>query len=176
MKRLLVVILVVAAVSTAAFAQGAPRKGAFGIQTAVIITTSGFGPGASGSLGAKYMVTDAIGLRAALGILNSSSGGASTTGYDLGAGFEYHLAGKGGVSPYLGAELGYSGASFSGGGTTPSSFAVNAVFGAEYFFSSNFSWGGEAQLGFNSFTTAGGVTTTSLGTGAVSFIMTWYVN
>ncbi len=176
MKKLLLVVIAIAVVSTAAFAQGTPRKGAFGIQTAVIITGTGAGPGAAGSLGAKYMVTDAIGLRAALGVLNTSTGGTSSTGFDLGAGFEYHFTGKGGVSPYVGAELGYSGESLSGGGPTPSEFALNGVFGAEYFFSSNFSWGGEVKLGFWSATTAGGATTTFLGTDAVSFIMTWYVN
>ena len=172
MRRLVFVAVGLSLVATAAFAQGAPRKGAFGMQTGVIITSVG---STTGALGAKYMVTDAIGLRAALGILNQSSGGPSTTFFDLGAGFEYHFPGKGGVSPYVGAQLGYSGVSVSGGGTTPSDFGLNAVFGAEFFLSSNFSWGGEALVGFNS-GTSGGVTTTSIGTGAVAFDLTWYLD
>ena len=173
MRKLIFVAVGLSLVAAAAFAQGAPRKGAFGMQTAVIITTVTGSP--AGSLGAKYMITDAIGVRAGLGILEMSGGGTSSTSFDLGAGFEYHFPGKGGVSPYLGAELGYSGVSVSGGGATPSDFGLNAVFGAEFFLSSNFSWGGEALLGFNS-GTSGGVTTTTIGTGAVAFDLTWYLN
>jgi len=169
MKRLLLVVIIIAVVGSAAFAQGAPRKGAFGTQVAATITSTGSSPG--GALGAKYMITDAIALRVMLGFLNN----ASTTGYDVLAGFEYHFAGKGGVSPYVGAEVGYSGASISGGGATSSDFGVDAVFGAEYFFSSNFSWGGEMKLGFDSFTSAVPTTTTRLFT-AVSTLLTWYLN
>jgi hypothetical protein len=173
MKKLLVVLFIVAAVGSTAFAEGAPKAGEVGIQSAVIIT----GVGASVvAVGAKFLVTDAIGLRAAMGILNTSAGGTSTTAYDLGAGFEYHFAGKGGVSPYVGAEVGYSGESLSTGAATPSEFGLNGVFGAEYFFSPNFSWGGEVKLGFWSATSAGGAATTFLGTDAASFIMTWYIN
>ena len=156
-----------------AFAEGAARGGQFGIQTAVILSGTGLSPGAS--LGAKYMISDNMALRAALGIINVSSAGASTTGYDLGVGFEYHFGGKGGVSPYAGAQLGYSGGSFSTGGAAPTDFGLSGVFGAEYFFSSNFSAAGELALGFNS-GTAGGVTTTTIGTGSAIFLLTWYIN
>ena len=115
-------------------------------------------------------------MRAGVGILNVSSGGGSFTLYSLGAGFEYHFgAGKGGVSPYAGAQLSYSGESISTGGTTPSDFGLAAVVGGAYFFSNNFSWAGEARLGFDS-ATAAGVTTTTIGTFGFATFLTWYLN
>ncbi|HVO39280.1 MAG TPA: outer membrane beta-barrel protein, partial [Spirochaetia bacterium] len=128
-------------------------------------------------VGVKYLITDAIAIRAALGLANVAASGGSATYYDLGAGFEYHFGGKGGVSPYAGAEVSYSGESISTGGTTPSEFGLAGVVGGEYFFSNNFSWAGEARLGFDSATSAGGVTTTSIGTiFGFSTFLTWYLN
>ena len=141
MRKTFLVILAVMLIGSFAFAEGAPRAGEFGIQGALIFTTLGFGP--VGDVGAKYFINDTMAIRVGLGIVNTSSGGTSQTLYDLGAGFEYHLGGKGGVSPYVGAELSYGGESLSAGGTTPSVFGLAAVFGGEYFFSSNFSWAGE---------------------------------
>jgi len=168
-KRLLFIALVLVVVAAAAFAQA--KKGQFGTQVAGTITSTGASP--AGALGARYMITDNIAVRAMLGFLNNSS--TTTTGYDLLGAFEYHFAGKGGVSPYVGAEIGYSGQAASGGGPTPSDFGVQAVFGAEYFLSSNFSWGGEASLGFDSATSAVPATTTKLST-SVSTLLTWYLN
>jgi outer membrane protein W len=176
MKKLLLPIVVLLFIGMLAFAEGAPKGGDFGINTVVLITSTG---ASGGALGAKYFATDNIGFRAALGLENASSAGASTTGYDFGVGFEYHFGGKGGVSPYAGAELGYSGAAYSAGGPTPSEFAINGVFGAEYFFSSNFSWAGEIQVGYTSQNTvvAGTtVNTTYFGLGSVNIILTWYIN
>jgi hypothetical protein len=174
-KKLLLLVIFIVVLGSTAFAEGAARGGQFGIQTAVILSATGISPGPGAALGAKYMISDNMALRAALGIVNISSGGGSTTAYDLGVGFEYHFGGKGGVSPYVGAQVGYSGGSFSGGGTAPTDFGLNGVFGAEYFFSSNFSAAGELSLGFNS-GTAGGVTTTVIGTGSALFLLTWYIN
>jgi hypothetical protein len=110
-----------------------------------------------------------------LGLLSISSGGASTTLFDLGVGFEYHFGGKGGVSPYAGAQISYSGASVPAGGTAPSQYGIDAVFGGEYFFSSNFSWAGEARFGVVSDSTAG-VKTTYIGTLGFAAFLTWYIN
>ena len=88
----------------------------------------------------------------------------TTTAYDLGVGFEYHFGGKGGVSPYAGAALSYSGESFSTGGPTASDFGVKLVFGGEYFFSDNFSWAGELGLGYRSPLTTGLLPSRSLST------------
>jgi len=171
MKRLVLAILAVVLVSCSAFAEGAATPGQFGLQTAVTFTNV---PGFSGDLGAKYIITNNIALRAALGLSSTSAAGASTTFFDVAAGFEYHFGGKGGVSPYAGAEISYSGASIPVG-KGPSSFGVNGVFGGEYFFSSNFSVAGEARLGFRS-DNAAGTTSTTFGTAGIATFLTWYIN
>ena len=171
MRKLVLVLVALVAFTIAVEAQAAPKSGQFGMQTAVTFTSTSATFSPSGDIGVKYMVTDAIGIRGALGFANSSAG----TGFDIAAGFEYHLAGKGGVSPYAGAQLSYSGSSVSGGGGAPSDFGLSAVFGAEYFFSSNFSWGGEAQLGFRS-TSNGTTSQTTFGTAQALLILTWYLN
>jgi hypothetical protein len=174
MKKILLVILAVVLVSSLTFAEGEAKSGQFGLQTGLIFT--GVGLNFNIDIGAKYIVTDNIALRAGLGLMNISSGGDSTTFYDLGAGFEYHFGGKGGVSPYVGAALSYSGASSSAGGDTPSEFGLDAVFGGEYFFSSNFSWAGEARLGFVFDDDGAGTKTNFIGTLGFATFLTWYIN
>lgn len=182
MKKLFLIIIAVLTIGTLAHAQGAPKAGEFGIQGALTFTSVGgpifpnFPSPASGAVGAKYWINNDIAVRAALGFLNTAATGGSTTLYDLGAGFEYHFGGKGGVSPYAGAEISYSAESISAGGGTPSDFAVKGVFGGEYFFSSNFSWAGELGLGFDSFKNAAGNTTTTIGTLGFATFLTWYIN
>jgi hypothetical protein len=172
MKKLVLVILAVVLVSSSAFAEGGPKAGQLGLQTSVTFTTAIAGLDA-GDLGAKFMITDALAVRAGLGLKSVSAGGVSTTLFDLGAGFEYHFGGKGGVSPYAGAEISYSTA--ASGGTSQSEFGLNGVFGGEYFFSSNFSWAGEARLGFRTNNIAG-TTTTTIGTAGLATSLTWYIN
>jgi len=172
MKKLVFVILAVVLVSSSALAEGAAAPGQFGLQTAVTFTSVGLG--FTGDLGAKYIITNNIAVRAALGLATTSSGGATTNFFDVAAGFEYHFGGKGGVSPYAGAEISYSSASIPAG-KGPSSLGVNGVFGAEYFFSSNFSWAGEARLGFRS-DNAAGTTSTTFGTAGIATFLTWYIN
>ena len=95
--------------------------------------------------------------------------------YNLGAGFEYHFGGKGGVSPYAGAAISYSGESFSTGGNTNSAFGVQLVFGGEYFFSDNFSWAGELGIGYGSTTNTVPTTVTTLSTfGMLGTFLTYY--
>ena len=174
MKKLVLVMLAMVVVNSLVFAEGEPAAGKFGVQTRLIFTSTSL-PSASG-FGAKFMINDSIALRAALGILNYKSSGSSITLFDLGAGFEYHFAPKGGVSPYVSAELSYSAASFSGGGTSPSDFGLCAAIGGEYFFSSNFSWAGEARLGYDSYKDGAGVTTTYIGTFGFATFLTFYIN
>jgi hypothetical protein len=172
MKKLVLVILAVVLVSSSTFAEGAANAGQFGLQTALTFTSVGLG--FAGDLGAKYLITSNIAVRAALGLSSTSAAGASTTLFDVAAGVEYHFGGKGGVSPYAGAEISYSGASVPAG-KGPSSFGLNGVFGGEYFFSSNFSWAGEARLGFRS-DNAAGATATTIGTAGIATFLTWYIN
>ena len=171
MKRLFLVVLAVVLVGSFAFADVSAKAGQLGLQSGLIFT----GSGNAGAVGAKYMITDTIGARAGLGLSISSSGGSSTTYFDLGGGVEFHFGGKGGVSPYAGAELNYSGEAHSTGATAPSEFGMYAMFGGEYFFSSNFSWAGEARLGFDSRTSSGS-TTTKFGSFGFATFLTWYIN
>jgi hypothetical protein len=174
MKRLMVSVLLLAAAGALVFAEGAPKGSEFGIQTSLGVTNSPVGGGVS-SIGAKFFLTDAVALRAEFGLLSSSGGGTTTTGFEFGVGGEYHFAGKGGVSPYIGAQFGYGGGSVPGGAAAPSIFAILAAFGGEYFFSSNFSLAGEVRFGFSS-ENAAGVTTSNIGTAGVGLIGTWYIN
>lgn len=174
MKRAVLAVSFLVLMGSLAFAEGAPKAGEFGLQGSLIFTSAPFGSSA-GDIGVKYIVSDNIAIRAGVGILNQSSGGGSLTLYSIGGGFEYHFGGKGGVSPYAGAEVSYSGESLSTGGTTPSDFGLAAVVGGEYFFSNNFSWAGEGRLGFDS-ATAAGTTTTTIGTFGFATFLTWYLN
>ncbi|MGA2479124.1 MAG: hypothetical protein ABSG63_10295 [Spirochaetia bacterium] len=172
MKRLILVLAAAAAIGIPAFAQGAPKAGEFGIQTSVALSAPLAIPPLA-SLGVKYWINDAMALRAGLGFA-SQSGASTTTGFDLGGGFEYHFAGKGGVSPYVGVQAMYGSLSPSGG-TATTNYLIGVVFGGEYFFSSNFSWGGEFGLGVGGSDT-GGVTSTLVGTIGAATLLTWYLN
>ncbi len=171
-----IVLIGIAIALAAGAASGQAKKGQFGMQTAVTFVFVPDSSGANGvDLGAVYMISDVLAVRMAGGFLNTSSGGTSTLGYDLGAGAEYHFPGKGGVSPYVGGQLSYSGASVPSGSPKESGFGINAVLGADYFFSPNFSWGADMMIGYQSIT-AGGATTTTFGTNAFTMKVTWYLN
>ena len=174
MKRLWLPILVFLFVVSFAFAEGAPKSGDLGIQGGVVFTGVLYSS-PYGTLGAKYYVTDSIALRAAVGLYNTSAAGGNT-GYDVGVGFEYHFGVKGGVSPYAGAEISYSGESLSGGAAASSAVGIRAVLGGEYFFSNNFSWAGEIGLGYNSFYNPGppATTTSTIGTVGLGSFLTYY--
>lgn len=176
MMKVVLTLMVIVLVSSVGFSQSMAKSGQWGIQTSIGAAASPVL--GTGTIGAKFLVSEDFALRIEAGInsLSPPGGGGSTTGYAVGGGFEYHLAGgMGNVSPYLGLQAGFGGGSVPGGGTTPTSISVVGVFGGEYFFSSNFSWAGELGLGFNS-TGASGTTTTTIATGSATFIMTWYIN
>jgi hypothetical protein len=172
MKRLVLVLIAVVLISISAFAEGTPKAGEFGIQTSVAVFTFLSVPPLA-SLGAKYWITDAMALRAGLGFA-SQSGSNSMTAYDIGAGFEYHFAGKGGVSPYAGIQASINSQTPSGGSAT-TGYMINAVLGGEYFFSNNFSWGGEIGIGVGG-SDNNGVTSTLVSTVGAATILTWYLN
>ena len=176
MKKIALVLVAIAVLSTAAMAGDMAKSGQWGIQTALGVSNSPvFG---TSNVGVKFMASENLAIRVEVGFATVSppGGGGSTSGYAIGAGFEYHMESKGGnVSPYVGLQAGFGGGSVPGGGTTPTAFQVNGVWGGEYFFSSNFSWGGEIGLGFVS-AGASGATTTGFGTGSATMIATWYLN
>jgi hypothetical protein len=187
MKKIALVLMAIALISASAFAGDMAKSGQWGIQTSLGVGTS---PQSVGSIGVKFMASENLAIRVKAGFVSFTppvaSGGSSssTSGYEVGAGFEYHMESKGGsVSPYVGLQFGYGGESLptpSGGGTVnnASTWAVNGVFGGEYFFSSNFSWGGEIGIGYaNVSTGATGVDAGhAFGTTSATSIVTWYLN
>ena len=186
MRRMALVVLSAVATISVAQAGDMARSGEWGIQSALSVGSSPVL--ATTAVGAKFMVSHAVAVRAEVGFqtVSPAGGGNSVTGYEFGAGFEYHLtSAPGNVSPYVGLQLGFGGGSTGGGGNTPMRFGANAVFGGEYFFSSNFSAAGEIGIGFNSLSNQPAPTiqdpnatgsTTTFGTGSAIFILTWYMN
>jgi hypothetical protein len=147
----------------------------------------------TGSIGLKFMASENVAVRVEAGFSSNSpaGGGGSTSGYAVGAGFEYHMTAVGGVSPYVGLQAGYASGSVPSPavGTAPpvpAAISVNGVWGGEYFFSSNFSWGGEIGVGFSSLSNQqSGVdalgnptygSASAFGTGSATMILTWYLN
>lgn len=177
MKRLLLVLLAVVLLGSVASAQMMAKSGMWGIQTSLGFAFSPIA--AAPTLGAKFVVSDDIAIRFEAGISSTSppGGGGSTTGYAVGADFEYHLSGgKGNVSPYLGLGVGFGGGSVPGGGTTPTALTVGGFFGGEYFFTTNFSAAGQIGVGFTTAGVSGATTTTIATAGVGAVVWTWYIN
>ena len=129
------------------------------------------------------MASENIAIRVEAGFNSYSpgGGGSSTTGYGVGAAFEYHMTAVGGVSPYVGLGLGYVGVSLPNlpsGQSNPNQFNVSGFWGGEYFFSSNFSWAGQIGLTFSSYSSGvtGSSASTTIGTANADMILTWYLN
>ncbi len=182
MKNIALVLLAIVLVSSMAFSADIAKSGQWGVNTSLSIQTAGVG---FQSAGFKFMATDNIAIRAAVGFTSQASGGTNsqtTSGYGFGAGFEYHMAAVGGVTPYLGLQAAYAGTSYPNlpaGQSNPNSFTIAGVYGGEYFFSSNFSLAGEVGIGFNSFSTGvtGASAQTTFGTvGVAGLVATWYLN
>jgi hypothetical protein len=182
MKNIAFVLLAIVLVSSIAISGDVAKSGQWGINTSLSLQTAGVG---FNSAGFKFMATDNIAIRAAVGFTSMNSGGTNSTttsGYGFGAGFEYHMAAIGGVSPYLGLEAGYAGTSYPNlpsGMSNPNSFSLAGVYGGEYFFSSNFSLAGEVGIGFNSYSSgvSGASAATTFGTiGVAGLTATWYLN
>lgn len=178
MKKIALVLMAIAIVSTAAMAGDMAKSGQWGVQSSIGAASSPvFGVS---SVGFKFMASENLAVRAELGFgsFSPGGGGTSTSGYVFGAGFEYHMTAVGGVSPYVGAQVGYGGGSTGGGGSSPYTLNITGVWGGEYFFSSNFSWAGEVGLGYTNFSSgvSGASSSSSIGTASTQFILTWYLN
>src|SRR5437016_11746945 len=175
MKKIVLVFIAIAVVSTAAMAGDMAKSGQWGVQTSL-----GSGGFFTSTVGLKFMASENFAVRVEAGFnSNSPGGGASSSSYyGFGAGFEYHMTAVGGVSPYVGLGAGYSGASIGGASNNPSIVNVQGYWGGEYFFSSNFSWAGQIGLNFTSVSSGqtGAPTATSIGTTSGQFILTWYLN
>jgi hypothetical protein len=176
MKNIALVLLAIVLVSSIAVSGDMAKTGQWGVNSALGFST--VGPVGVQAVGFKFMATDNVAIRAGVGFSSFSpaGGGGSSSGYLFGAGFEYHMTAVGGVSPYLGIQAGYAGASIANNtGSNPTAFTVNGVYGGEYFFSSNFSLAGEVGIGYTSQGVSGAMNST-FGTGAANFIATWYLN
>jgi len=179
MKKIALVLMAIAVLSAAAFAGDMAKSGQWGIQTS--LSTS------SQTLGLKFMASENLAIRAEGGFQSSTPAVASgqtsssTTFYVFGAGFEYHMMGVGGVSPYVGLGGGYLGSSYpnlQAPYTNPNAWFIEGHWGGEYFFSSNFSWAG--QLGLKYTSASDGITgdsnANSFNTFNATMIATWYLN
>jgi len=180
MKKIAFVLIAIALISASALAGDMAKSGQWGVQTALGISKD-LSELTAENLGVKFMASDNVAIRLMAGFSSYSPGGGgnSSSAYNFGGGFEYHMDSKGGnVSPYVGLQAGYSGVSIGGATSNPSAFGVQGVLGGEYFFSSNFSWGGEIGVGFASMSSGvSGASSSSLfGTTSATMIATWYLN
>src|SRR5436309_2222992 len=161
MNRVALTLMAMLLIVSIASSQGTMAKsGQWGVQTSIGLSSSPIL--STATIGAKFMASDNLAIRVEAGFASSTppspptGSSSATTGYGFGGGFEYHMDSKGGsVSPYVGLEAGYGGGSTPSPSTgtappTPALFGVEGVVGGEYFFSSNFSWGGEIGVGFQS--------------------------
>jgi hypothetical protein len=167
----------------------------------------------NGGLGGKYFLSEALALRASLMFAHAgqedlanpptgavgTDGSRSATEFGITLGAEYHLL-KSRVSPYVGAELGFSSASTeqkSAGSAIPpavytqtvtknatggllgyyggSTLGIAALIGVEFFVTKELSLAGEYQLGYGMSARADqevttGPTTTTTKTGATTGI------
>jgi hypothetical protein len=178
MKKIALVLMAIAIVSSAALAGDMAKSGQWGIQTSL-----GLASGTSSTVGFKFMASENLAIRVEAGFNSFSpgGGGSSTSGYGFGAGFEYHMSAVGDVSPYVGLGVGYVGISLPNlpaGQSNPSQFNVSGFWGGEYFFSSNFSWAGQIGVTFSSTSSgvSGASSSTNIGTGSATMIATWYLN
>src|SRR5262245_6773002 len=179
MKKIALVLMAIAIVSTAAFAGDMAKSGQWGVQTAL--------SNQSWTLGLKFMASENLAIRAEGGFesttpaVPSGQTSSSTTYYLFGAGFEYHMMAVGNVSPYVGLGGGYAGQSLPNlpaGQSNPNQWFVEGHWGGEYFFSSNFSWAGQIGLQYNSTSTglSGYSSANSFSTFNATMIATWYLN
>jgi hypothetical protein len=185
MKKIALVLIAIFVISAASFAGDMAKSGSWGIQTSLGVASSPIQ--STNSIGMKFWASDNMAIRVEAGYASftPASGGDATSGYAIGAGFEYHMTPMGSLSPYVGLEVGYGGGSVPGGGTIPSSLGINGAWGAEYFFASNFSWAGEVQLGYVSTSNVyygndvnGNPqygTESSFGTGSATMTLSWYL-
>jgi outer membrane protein W len=180
MKRIALILIAIFVIAAVSFAGDMAKSGSWGIQTSLGAATGVSGAGLSTStVGFKFWASDNMAVRIEAGFTSATpGGGSSSSAYDVGAGFEYHMAPlAGSVSPYVGLGLGYSGVSISGASDNPSQFSVLGYWGGEYFFSSNFSWAGQIGIGYVSMTPGGGGSTSSaFGTTSATTIFSWYLN
>jgi hypothetical protein len=185
MKKIALVLMAIAIVSSAAFAGDMAKSGQWGVQTSLSTSSS--------TLGLKFMASENLAIRVEGGFASvtpsvpTGETSSSTTAYQFGAGFEYHMTAVGSVSPYVGLGGGYLGKSLPdlpSGYSNPNAWFIEGHWGGEYFFSSNFSWAGQIGLEYASANTnnfslpvpSGYSNANSFSTFNATMIATWYLN
>lgn len=167
MKKVLLVVVAVFIVSAMSFAQLSAGK--IGVSTDMPV----FGAPNLNSIGGAYALSENMRLDAGIAFTSVAppSPAKSQTGFGLGASVKMYSPAMENVTYFYGA--GFSFGTY--GDPAVSSFGVNALGGAEYWFSSRFAMGGYASFGFGS-TGASGAKTTTIGTMGVSTTLTWWIN
>jgi hypothetical protein len=162
MKRLSLLAVALVAISSLAFSQLKP--GGMAVTTAI-------GPG--GAIGGAYALSENMRLNAGVNFSSASNAGTSSTAFGIGAGVWMYQQAMENVTTFYGGGLTYGSSGPSG--STTSTFSVAGNFGAEYWFSPRFSWGGYVSAGFSS-TSFAGTSSSNFGTMGVSTSLTWWLN
>jgi hypothetical protein len=106
------------------------------------------------NIGMAYMPSDQLSLRGELGFRSyKDTSGDRSSEFTFTANMWYYLHTAESVSTFLGGALGFGSASDAAGNGT-SLLSLSGFFGAEYWFSSHFSWYGHIGIIYASYTVA----------------------
>jgi hypothetical protein len=135
-----------------------PKKGKFGITTAIskgFVQSQNISVNAGSlNIGMVYLPTDRISLRCEIGFLShKDTSEAKNSEFTFTSNLWYYLQTTENVSTFLGGSMGFGSAS-TASGNGMSLFSLSGYFGAEYWFSSRFSWFGHIGLVYNSYSVA----------------------
>lgn len=160
MKKALLVVLAVLLVSSVSMAQLSAGK--IGISTDI--------PG--GSIGAAYALSENMRVDAGLTFQSFSPAvGSSVTTFGIGGSLKMYNPAVENVSYFYGAGINFG----SSGSPSVTTIGINALGGAEYWFSPRFAMGGYVSFGFVN-SGASGAKSTTIGTQGVGTTMTWWIN
>ena len=164
MKRFSLIVVGLVAASSLSFGQ--LKQGGMAITTSI-------GPGTA--IGGSYALSENMRLNVGLEFQSMSRPAplASITTFGVGAGVWMYSAAMENVTMFYGGNFSYG--STGPSGATSSTLSVAVDLGAEYWFSSRFSWGGYVSAGFAS-SGPSGATTSTFGTMGVSTSLSWWFN
>ncbi len=134
--RIASLIIFTLTISTTTFAQGIPEEGTFGLRSTI---------GGQASIEVPYQLNETLSIAPAIIIF-----GIENTSTTIGIGVlpRYYTSTEGSLSTYFMGNIGFNNTSFDAGGST-NFFVLGAGYGAEYFFSNNFSVSADAGLTTN---------------------------
>jgi len=154
----LFLIGVIAFLINISFLFSQPKKGMYGITTAI---SKGFmksqnisSNAGSLNIGMAYMSSDQVSIRCELGFLSQKdTSGAKNSEFTFTGSLWYYLRTTENVSTFLGGAIGFGSASVASGDGT-SLFNLSGYFGAEYWIGPRFAWFGHIGLVYASYTVA----------------------